>query len=66
MVGQRGGREGGRRGLGEGGGGRQQRCFMAEQPWCRCMRDAGRAWLLMVVVGSRFFSSLACGGLRWW
>jgi hypothetical protein len=38
---------------------------VCEQPWCRCMRDADCAWLLMVVVGSRFFRSLACGGLRW-
>ena len=28
---------------------------VCEQPWCRCMRDADCAWLLMVVVGSRFF-----------
>ena len=40
-------------------------CAVCKQPWCRCMRDADCAWLLMVVVGSRFFCSLACGGLRW-
>jgi hypothetical protein len=62
------------------GGGRcgQQRCLgylmrlvaaaVREQPWCRCMRDADCAWLLMVVVGSRFFlfPCMWWAALVWW
>ena len=41
---------------------------VCEQPWCRCMRDADCAWLLMVVVGSRFFlfPCMWWAALVWW